>query len=37
MSFDLNITIDEMLVMVLQSKKTLGEDSDLFIEEDKNQ
>ena len=37
MSFDLNITVDKMLVLGLRKKETLSEDADLVIEEDKNQ
>ena len=37
MSFDLNITIDKILVLALQKKEILGEDADLVIEKDKNQ
>ncbi len=37
MSFDLNIIVDQILLLALQNKKTLCEDADLFIEEEKNQ
>lgn len=36
MNFDLKITVDEMLVMTLQNKKTLCEDVNSVIGEDKN-
>lgn len=36
MSFDLNITVDKMLVLALHKKETLGEDANLVIEENKN-
>lgn len=36
MNFDLDITVDKMLVLALQKKETLVEDADFVIEEDIN-
>lgn len=37
MSFDIDITVDKMLVLALQKKETLSKDADLVLEENKNQ
>ncbi len=37
MSFNLQITVDEMVVLALQNKERLCKDADLVIKEDKNQ
>lgn len=36
MSFDLNITVDKMLVLTLQKKEMFGEDADLEFEGNKS-
>lgn len=37
MSFDINITVDKMLILALQTEKMLEEDVDLVVEEETNQ
>ncbi len=37
MSFDINITLDKMLLLASQTEKTPRQDADLVVEEETNQ